>query len=121
MLTLRYVTCDAVTCQKIVSLPAEGEYFRQNFDSGILPRQQNGTALLGVIYEFLKDCARQYYYANQAEIRAAPRLRAYLAQRTTINKFRQLIVQRDETIRDWDAPWKTLGETFLDSLPELPT
>lgn len=120
ILTLRYVNCDAVTCQKIALLPNENEYLRQNFNHSILPTSQDGTALIGVTYEFIKDCVKQYYFANQAEIRAAPRLRAYLAQRTTVNKLRQLILQRNEAIRDWDSRWKILGKTFIESLPELP-
>lgn len=120
VLTLKYVSLDAVTCQRIVVLPHESQFFLHNFDAEKLPVHQDGSALLGVVYEFLKDCVKQFYHANEFEMRAAPRLRAYLAQRSTINKLRQLLVRRNESVRDWDQAWKPHGKTFLESLPDLP-
>jgi len=96
-------------------------YLARNFDSGVLPTRQDGNAILGPTYDFLKDCLKQYYFANQAEISAAPRLRAYLAQRSTVDKFRRLIVQRNSAIREYDVYWKAMGKTFIESLPELPS
>jgi Tfp pilus assembly protein FimT len=120
VLTKKYASCDPSTCQKIISSTLETEFFRTSFEADVLSINQNGSSILGPTYQFLKDCIKSYYFANHEEMRAAARLRAYLARRTTINKLRRLIVKRDKRTRDWDDPiWKLRGETFFESLPEL--
>lgn len=122
VLTRKYVACDAVNCQKLLTLfPREAEYFNEGFDYSAVPaEQQDGKSLFGPIYEFLKDCVKQYYFEFEAEIKAAPRLKSYLAQRETVNRLRELLLKRNKSIRGYDKPWKEIDKTLIDSLPEMP-
>ncbi len=121
VLCSKYVICDALTSQKLTTqMPNEAKFFDKGFDSTLIPTEQEGVVVFGPTYEFLKDCIRQYYFANELEIKAAPRLKSYLAQRSTVNKLRQLVLERNGRIADFDAPWKEVGKAFLESLPDIP-
>ena len=120
VLCRKYGSCNTGTSQKLLAMPSEAEYINKGFDINVLPgTHQTGTLLFGPIYEFLKDCVKQYYFEYQAEIKAAPRIKSYLAQRSTIDRLRVLLVNRDNNIREYDTPWKRVGKTFIESLPDL--
>lgn len=119
ILCRKYAACDSATCLKIATLPHEDEFFERNFDESAVPTAQDGTTVIGPIYEFLRHCIKQYYYENQAEIRAAQSIRAHFARTAAIDKLRRLIVQRDGSIRGYDVEWKKPEKTFLESLPDL--
>jgi len=122
VLTKKYSTLEALTCQGILSFPNELEYNKSGFDGTLLPgSKQDGNSLIGPIFEFLKDCATQYYFTYEAEIKSTPRIKSYLSGRGTINKFRQKVVERNNSIIGYDAPWKKMDKTFIESLPELPS
>jgi hypothetical protein len=121
ILCRKYSECSAVTSQAIwASFPAEAAYLESAFlDTISQHRQQDGASLFGPIYEFLVDCMKQYYFQYEAEIKAAPRLKSYLWLRSTANRMRGLVLQRDQSIVQWDPPWKVAGKTFIASLPKL--
>jgi hypothetical protein len=122
ILCRKYVTFDAANVQRMMTFPQEAQYFNKAFDQSVIPtKQQDGESLFGPIYAFLKDCVRQYYFEFQSQIQAAPRLKAYLARRETVNRIRDLVIRRNEAIREYDQHWKMVGLTFLESLPDLPT
>ncbi len=121
LLCVKYSACDAISCQKIISMPNELKFYDGGFHNTVLPQGiQDGKSILGPIYEFLLDCVKQYYFKFEAEIKAAPRLKSYLAQRPTINRFRELVIERDLSTREYDAKWKKPRQSFIESLPELP-
>lgn len=117
----KYSACDGLTSQKLLTvLPGELSYLENGLDDiSVISRNQVGISLLGPSYDFLVDCLRQYYFEYQAEIKTTPRLKSYLAQRSTINRMRGVLIKRNEVISQYDAPWKMPGKTFLDSLPDL--
>jgi hypothetical protein len=120
VLSLKYTSCDAVTCQKIIALTNLREYFRFGCQTDLIPVVQDGNAILGPTYDFIRDCIRSFYFAHDEEMRAAPRLRAYLGRRSTINDLRRTIVNRNRSTSDWEDPtWKLRDRSFLDSLPDL--
>jgi hypothetical protein len=120
VLTHKYTGCDSNTCRKIIDLPQESEFINKGLDPSKAPSgDQTGSAIFGPIFEYLRYCTQQYYYEFQAEIKAAPRLKSYLAQRATINKFRDLVIKRNNNIKNYDRPWKLEGKSFLDSLPSI--
>ena len=110
-----------MTSQRLLSLLSEEALYLEGglHDVNLISNQQNGKRLFGPTNEFLVDCMKQYYFEFQAEIRAAPRLKSYLAQRMTINRLRSLVVRRDASIKQYDAPWKITGQTFIQGLPEM--
>lgn len=79
---------------------------------------QDGSALLGVTYQFIKDCMQQYYIQYLAEIKSTPRKKTYLGNRKIINKIRKKILERNEQIKTFDQEWKLLGKTYFNSLPK---
>lgn len=117
----KYSACDGLTSQKILTIfPEESTYLESGLDDiSIISPDQNGHCVLGPIYGFLVDCMRQYYFEYQAEIKAAPRLKSYLAQRATVNRLRGVVLRRNSVIAQYDAPWKIPGKTFFESLPIL--
>ena len=120
ILCMKYTTCDPQTSQRLtMELPKHKEFIESAFDSTKLSVRQERRSLIGPIYEFLKDCVKQFYFEYEAEIHAAPRLKSYLAQRSTINRFRSLIVKRDQSIKEYDVEWKLSNKSFVESLPEL--
>jgi hypothetical protein len=120
VLCLKYYECSAQFCNNlIVKLPRYKKFVESACDANTLSTKQDDLSLLGPIYEFLVDCAQQYYYRYEAEIKAAPRLKSYLAQRATINQFRAIILERNQSIKGYDVEWKILNKTFIESLPEL--
>lgn len=120
VLTLKYAACDALTCQKIISLPNLQEYFEYECQTDLLAVRQDGSSLLGPTYDFIKDCIRSYYFSHDEEMRSAPRLRVFLGKRSTINEMRRTILTRNKSTSDWEDPtWKIRNKSFLDSLPDL--
>jgi hypothetical protein len=121
IICLKYTSFDAMKSLRILTnLTGEFEYLETGlFDSSSIKPEQDGNNLYGPIYSFIDDCFKQYYFEYQAEIKAAPRLKSYLAQRTTINRLRGLLVRRDSNIALYDALWKITGKSFLESLPNL--
>jgi len=120
VLVLKYGPCDAQTSQKLVTNFAdERRYFESGFDAEELGESQTGETLFGPIYEFLRYCVSQYYYRFQAEIKAAPRLKSYFANRKTVNRLRDEVLNRNTTIAGYDAPWKKADQAFLQSMPDL--
>lgn len=116
----KYTEYSAQLCQDLITkLPRHNKFFESSCDGSLLLTKQDGTSLLGPIYEFLKDCAYQYYYKYEAEIKAAPRLKSYLAQRPTINRFRAIIPERNQTTKGYDVEWKKPNKTFFESLPDV--
>jgi hypothetical protein len=94
-------------------------FFESACDGSMLLAKQDGKSLLGPIYDFLKDCAQQYSFKYEAEIKAAPRLKSYLAQRATINQYRAIILERNQSTKEYDVEWKKPNKTFLEGLPEM--
>jgi hypothetical protein len=121
ILCQKYSACDGLTSQRILSaFRGESAYLEGGLiDASPVSADQDGHSILGPIYSFLVDCVRQYYFEYQAEIKTAPRLKSYLAQRTTVNRLRGVVVRRDMVIAQYDAPWKVPGKTFLASLPTI--
>lgn len=120
VLCLKYTECSAQFCQDLIgALPRHKQFLESACDANALSAKQDGKSLLGPIYEFLKDCAQQYYFKYEAEIKAAPRLKSYLAQRATINRFRAIIPERNQSTKGYDVEWKKPNRTFVESLPEL--
>ena len=120
VLCYKYTECSAQLCQDLINkLSRHKKFFESACDGSFLLARQDGISLLGPIYEFLKDCARQYYYKYEAEIKAAPRLKSYLAQRATINQFRVIIPERNQSTRGYDVEWKNPDMTFIESLPAI--
>jgi hypothetical protein len=121
ILCQKYSACDGLTSQRVLAaFQGESAYLEGGLiDASPVSAEQDGHSVLGPIYSFLVDCVRQYYFEYQAEIKTAPRLKSYLAQRTTVNRLRGVVVRRDMVIAQYDAPWKVPGKTFLASLPNL--
>jgi hypothetical protein len=116
----KYTECSAQLCQDLITnLPRHSKFFESGCDGSKLSTKQDGKSLLGPIYDFLKDCAQQYFFKYEAEIKAAPRLKSYLAQRTTINRYRAIILERNQSTREYDVEWKKPDRTFLESLPDM--
>jgi hypothetical protein len=123
ILVNKFGPVDAQTAQTLIhAFPGEECFINSGFyDLDDIQLTQTGQDLFGPSYEFLRDCIKQYYFEFQAEIAAAPRLKSYLAQRSTVNRMRDLLLRRNKAIREFDARWKLIGKTFFESLPELPS
>ena len=120
ILCRKYMVLDVQNIRKIMGMPSEALYLESGFDIGSLPgAKQDGSLIFGPTYDFLKDTLKEYYFEFQAEVKAAPRLKSYLAQRPTINKLRDSLIKRNNNIIEYDAPWKIVGKTFVDSLPDI--
>jgi hypothetical protein len=121
LLCRRYRSCDAITSQALLTqFPGEKLFLEKGFhESQHISTRQDGNGFIGSIYEFILDTTKQYYFEYDAEIKAAPRLKSYLAQRSTVNRFRDALLRRNRVIPEYDVPWKVRGKTFLDSLPSL--
>ena len=81
--------------------------------------EQNGVRIVGPSYEFIKYCTKQYFYANQAEIKAASRIKSYLWHRRIVAKMRENVIKQSAKISDYDEVWKPRGKKFFESLPDL--
>jgi len=95
-------------------------YVCSNFHRDYLPKpNQNGNQILGPMYEFIKYCLKQYYFENQAEILASPRLKAYFFQRKIVERLKDTLLKHNENIIEFNTNWKKAELTFIDSLPSL--
>ena len=121
ILTIKYGTCDAHICKKIITETRdESPYFEKGFSKDCLPlSRQDGNAIFSPIYDFLVYCVEQYRQKYFYEIKAAPRLKSYFAKRDTVIKFRNLLIDRNDETINLDEPWKKSRVSFLDSLPSL--
>lgn len=107
---------DAITCKKILDgYDQEKEFLETGFDKEII-KVSLSENILGPVYEFIRDVVGQYYYKFEAEIKAAPRLKSYLAQAKTISRLKELIDKRNFSIANFDAIWKKPNKPFFDSI-----
>lgn len=121
VLAAKYGNIDGQLASKILTSSEMSDYISSACSPEKLPgTDQNGSAVIGPIYGFLRYCTQQYFYANQAEIQAAARMKAYLWQRKTVNKMRESVLKMSPRIADFDINWKARGKQFLDSLPIEP-
>ena len=81
--------------------------------------RQDGAAILGPLYAFLRYSVGQFHILNKAEIEAAARKKSYLAQRRTVNRMRDKAAADDENVRGLNESWHPAGKSFALSLPEL--
>ena len=120
VLASRYGNIDAQLSNKILTSEEMSSYVASDCSPEKAPSpDQNGKSIIGPIYGFLKYSAQQYFYANQAEIQAAARMKAYLWQRKVVNKMRENVLKTAGKIAEFDINWKPRGKDFLESLPEL--
>jgi hypothetical protein len=118
VLAARYGNIDAQLSNKILNSQELTEYVTSACSPENAPgSDQNGKAVIGPIYGFLRYCTQQYFYANQAEIQAAARMKAYLWQRKVVNKMRENVLKTAGRITEFDVNWKPRGKSFFDSLP----
>jgi len=120
ILSRRYGVLDALTCQKILSMPAEAEYIKNAFDKKCMPSQkQDGNSIIGPIYAYISYCVSQYFQKYRAEIEGAARLKSYLWNRKTVNKIKDLVIEYDKKVKTYDRDWKVINKTFVESLPDI--
>jgi len=118
VLAARYGNIDAPLSNKILNSDEMATYVASACSPEDAPGlDQNGKAVVGPIYGFLRYCAQQYFYANQAEIQAAARMKAYLWQRKVVNKMRENALKMADRITEFDVNWKPRGKKFFESLP----
>jgi hypothetical protein len=117
-----YGSLEAQTARNLLTLTDITKFF----ETGCNPQQapegrQEGNGVFGPAFEFLRYCAKQYYFENRAEIEASPRLKSYLAHKKVVNAMRASLLHEDERIVDYSPVWKRPGYTFIKSLPALRT
>ncbi len=118
VLAARYGNIDAQLANKILTSGELSEYVTSACSPEKAPvLDQHGGAIIGPIYGFLRYCTQQYFYANQAEIHAAARMKAYLWQRKVVSKMRENVLKVAGRIAEFDVNWKPRGKNFLESLP----
>jgi hypothetical protein len=120
ILVRRYGALSAEVSRALLANTDIKAFVASGFDGSSAPSWEHGTnSVFGPIYLFLKDCVKQFRIANRAEIEAAPRLKTYLSQRTTVTKLRDYVVEQNLLVKDLRVPWKSTDVPFLGSLPEL--
>ena len=118
VLSSRYGNIDAQLATRILTSPELAEYVSSACAPEIAPGpEQNGQKIIAPTYEFLRYCTQQYFYANQAEIKAAPRIKAYLWYRRIVSKMRDNVCKLNAKIVEYDEIWKPRGKRFFESLP----
>lgn len=118
VLGARYGNIDAQLANKILTSGELSEYVTSACSPEKAPGlDQDGRAIVGPIYGFLRYCTQQYFYANQAEIQAAARMKAYLWQRKVVIKMRENVLKVANRIVEFDVNWKPRGKNFFESLP----
>jgi hypothetical protein len=121
VLSARYGNIDAQLANRILTSPELQTYVTSACSPEEAPDgDQNGSKIIGPTFQFLKYCTKQYFYANQAEIQAAARMKAYLWQRKVVNKMRENVLKLSPKITDYDVNWKPRGTGFFESLPQPP-
>jgi len=120
ILCKRYGDLDSVTSKKLVDVEEIRLFRESNFSTDFLPNEiQDGTKIFCPIYAFLKYCMKQYSFTYKAEMAAAARLKSYLFNRKVIQQMKEIVIDSDRAIVEYDRPWKKVGKTFLNSLPDL--
>ncbi len=118
VLSSRYGNIDAQLANRILTSTEMAEFAVSACAPELAPvGEQNGERIIGPIYELLRYCTKQYFYANQAEIQAAPRVKAYLWHRRIVSKVRENVIKQSAKIIDYDEVWKPRGKKCFDSLP----
>jgi hypothetical protein len=118
VLAARYGNIDAQLANRILTSPELADFVGSACAPDKRPSiEQNGKAIIGPTYGFLRYCTQQYFYANQAEIQAAARMKAYLWQRKVVIKMRENVLKVAGRIAEFDVNWKPRGKTFFESLP----
>jgi len=116
----KYAEVDAAFSKNIITNSNEKVFYSKGCDISAYPDTvKSANFIIPSTYEFIKDCMKQYYFEYESELKAAPRLKAYFWQRDTIAKIKLKVIQRNQSIRDYDQPWKLPGKTFIDSLPSI--
>jgi hypothetical protein len=119
VLSHRYGQLDSQLAKRILSSRDVARFVKSGCATEVAPvGDQDGTKIIGPIYEFLRYSTKQYYFDNQAEIQAAARLKAYLWQRRVVNRMRENVLRLSARIVDYNQPWKPEGKNFFESLPD---
>jgi hypothetical protein len=117
VLSSRYGNIDAQLATRVLTSPEMAEFVTSACAPELAPAaEQNGEKIIGPTYEFLRYCTKQYFYANQAEIQAAARIKSYLWHRRVVAKMRENVIKLSAKIIDYDEVWKPRGKKFFDSL-----
>ncbi len=118
VISSKYGNIDAQLANRILTSDEVEKYVGSACSPDEAPDgDQTGSKILGPTFEFLRYSTKQYFYANQAEIRAATRMKAYLWQRKVVNKMRENVLKINSKFSDYDVNWKSRGKTFFESLP----
>lgn len=121
ILCLRYGPLDDQRCGTILRYPpirvhVENPYAEIARDA----KEADSKHVLNLIYEFIRFSLEQYVIKYDAVIRAQPRLKSYLAQRNTVDKFRDFLldINEEKTPRLTES-WCPGDCSFVDTLPEI--
>jgi hypothetical protein len=116
----RYSDLNPLVCQQLINISdREKDFFISGFYKNKLDTCQDGKSIIGPTYEFLIDVSNQYFFKYQAQIQANPRLKLYLALPKTLSQFKELIINRNESISKLSVDWKQEGKSFFESLPNI--
>ncbi len=119
VLASRYSNINALLANKILNSTELDSYVKSGCAPEAAPGpEQTGGSVIGPTFQFLRYCTTQYFYANQAEIRAASRMKAYLWQRKVVNKMKDNVLKLSSQIAGYDESWKPRGKKFFESLPD---
>lgn len=118
VLSSRYGNIDAQLATRILTSSELTEYVSSACAPETAPGpEQNGQKIIAPTYAFVRYCTQQYFYANQAEIKAAPRIKTYLWHRRIVSKMRDNVIKLNAKIVEYDEVWKPRGKRFFESLP----
>lgn len=121
ILCRRYGVLDEKRCYEILRYPPIRQHLENPFTE-IPADAKNIEAkhILNLIYEFLRFALEQYIIKYGDVVRAQPRLKSYLAQRSTVDQIRDFVMEVDvEKIPGYVDTWCSAKEPFIKQLPEI--
>ncbi len=121
ILCLRYGPLDDQKCGAILKYPPIRVHIENPYAE--LARDANKAEskhVLNLIYEFVRFSLEQYVIKYDAVIRAQPRLKSFLAQRNTVDKLRDFVLDiNDDKTPLLSESWCPGDRPFVDTLPDV--
>lgn len=119
ILCLKYGPLEDQICRDILKYPPIRSHVENPYaEIGEDAKKAESRHILNLIYEFIRFSLELLVVKYGEVIRAQPRLKSYLAQRTTVDMLRAFLLEvNQEKIPNWPDTWCPGKGSFLDELP----
>jgi hypothetical protein len=118
LLVARYGSFEPIVARRILAYEDVVAFVVGGWQSQ--PGTDPDPGLLETAYQYTRFCFEQYFLKHRNEILTAPRGgRTHFGKRDNIIELRREVIDEVEESRGINFPWKPLGETILERMPDI--